>query len=73
MAVILLLFDFFFIVAPVVFGFGLSNFAISLLRKTELVALHLSRDMRFPTMWYVRPAKAQISIFRVFDSRLNIL
>ena len=23
---------------------------------------HLSRDMRFPTMWYVRPAKAQISL-----------
>ena len=24
--------------------------------------LHLSRDMRFPTMWYVRPAKPQISL-----------
>ena len=22
----------------------------------------LSRDMRFPTMWYVRPAKPQISL-----------
>ena len=22
----------------------------------------MSRDMRFPTMWYVRPAKAQISL-----------
>ena len=22
----------------------------------------LSRDMRFPTMWYVRPAKAQTSL-----------
>ena len=24
--------------------------------------LQISRDMRFPTMWYVRPAKAQISL-----------
>ena len=24
--------------------------------------LHLSRDMKFPTMWYVRPAKPQISL-----------
>ena len=23
---------------------------------------HMSRDMRFPTMWYVRPAKRQISL-----------
>ena len=23
---------------------------------------HMSRDMRFPTMWYVRPAKPQISL-----------
>ena len=23
---------------------------------------NLSRDMRFPTMWYVRPAKPQISL-----------
>ena len=22
----------------------------------------ISRDMRFPTMWYVRPAKAQTSL-----------
>ena len=22
----------------------------------------MRRDMRFPTMWYVRPAKAQISL-----------
>ena len=22
----------------------------------------MSRDMRFPTMWYVRPAKPQISL-----------
>ena len=29
---------------------------------TEYAALnHLSRDVRFPTMWYVRPAKAQTS------------
>ena len=24
----------------------------------------MSRDMRFPTMWYVRPAKAQISMWK---------
>ena len=24
--------------------------------------IQLSRDMRFPTMWYVRPAKPQISL-----------
>ena len=24
--------------------------------------LHMSRDMRFPIMWYVRPAKAQTSL-----------
>ena len=23
---------------------------------------NMSRDMRFPTMWYVRPAKTQISL-----------
>ena len=23
---------------------------------------NMSRDMRFPTMWYVRPAKPQISL-----------
>ena len=36
----------------------------------------LSRDMRFPTMWYVRPAKPQISLrslIRAIASRLNIL
>ena len=27
-----------------------------------------SRNMRFPTMWYVRPAKAQTSL-RDFDQR----
>ena len=24
--------------------------------------LYMSRGMRFPTMWYVRPAKSQISL-----------
>ena len=28
---------------------------------------------RFPTMWYVGPAKAQISLIRAFASRLNTL
>ena len=31
---------------------------------------HMSHDMRFPTMWYVRSAQAQI---RAFAGRLNIL
>ena len=25
-------------------------------------SLHMSRNMKFPTMWYVRPAKPQISL-----------
>ena len=41
----------------------------------------LSQDMRFSTMWYVQPAKAQTSLricymgrlIRTFASRLNIL
>ena len=34
----------------------------------------MSRDMRFPTMWYVRPAKAHTrSLIRPFASRLNYL
>ena len=28
----------------------------------KLTGKHMSRDMRFPTMWYVRPAKPQISL-----------
>ena len=27
-----------------------------------VVKLHMSRDMRFPKTWYLRPAKAQISL-----------
>ena len=40
---------------------------------------HLSHDMRFPTMWYVQPAKPQISLrilrslIRAFTSCLNSL
>ena len=26
------------------------------------IIINLSHDMRFPTMWYVRPAKPQISL-----------
>ena len=40
----------------------------------------LNRDMTFPTMWYVRPAKTQInlrihvcSLIRAFACRLNII
>ena len=28
----------------------------------QIQAQNLSRDMRFPTMWYVRPAKVQTSL-----------
>ena len=28
----------------------------------EELKQHMSRDMRFQTMWYVRPAKPQISL-----------
>ena len=34
-------------------------------RKSYILIVYqneLSRDMRFPTMWYVRPAKPQISL-----------
>ena len=39
---------------------------------------HLSRGMRFPTMWYVRPSKAHQpahtrSLIRAYASCLNIL
>ena len=29
---------------------------------SKAIRMHFSRDMRFPTMWYVRPAKPQISL-----------
>ena len=41
--------------------------------------IQMSHDMRFPTMWYVRPVKAQTSLriradwSEPFASRLNIL
>ena len=35
----------------------------------QICDLYMSRNMRFPTMWYVRPAKPQISLrIRVFWS-----
>ena len=30
--------------------------------NTQNVIVQMSRDMRFPTMWYVRPPKAQTSL-----------
>ena len=33
-----------------------------LLQLSEIALSYMSLDMRFPTMWYVRPAKAQISL-----------
>ena len=38
----------------------------------KLFKKKMSRDMRFPTMWYVRPTKAQRSLIKAFASRLNI-
>ena len=35
--------------------------------------IYLSRSMRFPAMWNVRPAKAQTSLIRAFADRLSIL
>ena len=29
---------------------------------SEAIVEHMSRDMRFPTMWYMRPVKPQISL-----------
>ena len=44
----------------------------------SIFTMYLSRDMRFPTMWYVRPAKAQtslhtLSLIRAFASHLSII
>ena len=48
--------------------------AYDIRNKTTCAGLHMSRDMGFPTMWYLRPAKAQTSLrIRAFASRLNIL
>ena len=39
----------------------------------SFIRLYLSHNMRFPTMWFVRPAKAQTSLrIRAFASCLNI-
>ena len=34
---------------------------------------YLSRDIGFPTMWYVRPARHTRSLIRAIARRLNIL
>ena len=39
----------------------------------DLNCLQLSRGMRFPIIWYVRPAQAQTRLIRAFAGRLNIL
>ena len=51
-----------------------------MVRKRLLILLYMSRNMRFPTMWYMRPAKTQISLRirtvwsePLLYSRLNIL
>ena len=38
------------------------NFKPYLRQKLRMQSHDLSRDMRFSTMWYVRPAKAQTSL-----------
>ena len=38
------------------------NVAQEMVGLHSLAMKHLSRNMRFPTMWYVRPAKAQTSL-----------
>ena len=50
------------------------------LPSIDILPLYKSHGMRFPTMWHVRPAKAQTSLRirtdisdRAFASRLNIL
>ena len=56
------------------------DFSISIFQNIKFHILKMSRYMRFLTMWYVRPAKPQISLriithslIRAFDSCLNIL
>ena len=44
------------------------------IRNNKVWMVHLmSCDMRFPTIWYVRPAKHTRSLIRAFTSRLSIL
>ena len=41
--------------------------------SNKRVLKHLSRGMRFPTMWYVLPAKAQTSLrIKTFEPRHEI-
>ena len=42
-------------------------------KKDREKVLHMSRDMRFPTMWYMRPAKPQISIRILTEHHLEFL
>ena len=43
-------------------------------RSGPPIRLYMSRDMRFPTMWYVLPAKAHTrSLISAFACRLNII
>ena len=44
---------------------------ICVLSVVSSYRLYLSRDMRFPTIWYVRPAKTQISL-RIAQSDQSI-
>ena len=63
-------------------GFAVKNVSNKDRNHENLDVTYISRDMRFPTMWYVRPAKSQISLInfvqglqsrRTQVSRLRIL
>ena len=43
-------------------GFGTLNALIQGYYPFIALIIIMSRDMRFPTMWYVQPAKAQTSL-----------
>ena len=44
-----------------IFGFSIVK-VYNLVRENVALILHLSHNMRFPTMWHVQPAKPQISL-----------
>ena len=43
-------------------GRTIMNELLLLCQIVKINTFYLSRDMRFPTMWYVRPATPQISL-----------
>ena len=53
---------YFFKQSAVSFGDLIFTFLPGQIQYMNIRFGHLSRDMRFPTKWYVRPAKAQTSL-----------